>query len=301
MPARPSIIESRRSRRVRFPGGNGFDLAGIVDLPTAGPHEFVGDGDAPPEETIKEAVAVDAVAQRSPVVVFSHCFTCNKDLKAIVRLGRALAGEGIAVLRYDMTGLGSSDGDFSHSNFTTNLADLRAAIDFATQELGPVTGLLGHSFGGAASLAVAGDVAQLPPSLRAVASLAAPSDTQHLAALMVKMNPAIGSVGAGEVEIGGRRWTIRREMLDDFRSHRLDRLIANISLPLMLLHSPVDRTVGFDHALRIMQLASGRRDASLASAVSLVALDGADHLLSENPDDLSYVAGLLASFFWRHC
>jgi len=300
MPTRPSIIESRRSRRVRFPGGNGFDLAGIVDLSTAGPHEFVGDGDAPREETAEETVAVDAVAQRSPVVVFSHCFTCNKDLKAIVRLGRALAGEGIAVLRYDMTGLGSSDGDFSHSNFTTNLADLRAAIDFATRELGPVTGLLGHSFGGAASLAVAGDVAGLPPSLRAVASLAAPSDTQHLATLMVKMNPAIGSEGAGEVEIGGRRWTIRREMLDDFRSHRLDRLIANISLPLMLLHSPVDRTVGFDHALRIMQLASVRRDASPPPAVSLVALDGADHLLSENPDDLSYVAGLLASFFWRH-
>jgi putative redox protein len=104
----------------------------------------------------------------------------------------------------------------------------------------------------------------------------------------------------GEVEIGGRRWTLRREMLDDFRSHQLDRLIANISLPLMLLHSPVDRTVGFDHALRIMQLASVRRDGSPASAVSLVALDGADHLLAENPDDLSYVAGLLASFFWRH-
>ena len=300
MPARPSIVESRRSRRVRFPGGNGFDLAGIVDLPTAGPHDFVGDGDAPREETREEITPFEGSAKRSPVVVFSHCFTCNKDLKAIVRLGRALAGEGIAVLRYDMTGLGNSDGDFSRTNFTTNIADLRAAIGFAAQELGPVTGLLGHSFGGAASLAVAGDIAGLPPSLSAVASLAAPSDTQHLATLMVKMNPAIQSEGAGDVEIGGRRWTIRREMLDDFRSHHLDRLIANISLPLMLLHSPVDRTVGFDHALRIMQLASVHRDGSLPSAVSLVALDGADHLLAKNTDDLSYVAGLLASFFWRH-
>ncbi len=296
MPARPSLVESRRSRRVRFRGGNGFDLAGIVDLPTAGPHEFVGDGDTPREQI----AAVDDPLQQPPVVVFSHCFTCNKDLKAIVRLGRALAGEGIAVLRYDMTGLGNSDGDFSRTNFTSNLADLRAAIDFAAGELGLVTGLLGHSFGGAASLAVAGNAAGLPPSLRAVAALAAPSDTQHLAALMVKINPAIQSEGAGEVEIGGRRWTLRREMLDDFRSHQLDQLIANISLPLMLLHSPVDRTVGFDHALRIMQLASVRRDGSPASAVSLVALDNADHLLAENPDDLSYVAGLLASFFWRH-
>jgi len=275
MSHRPSVIESRRSRRVRFPGGNGFDLAGIVDLPTAKPHAL-------------------------PVVVFSHCFTCNKDLKAIVRIGRALAGEGIAVLRYDMTGLGNSDGDFSHTNFTTNIADLHAAINFATTELGPVTGLLGHSFGGAASLATAGDATRLPQSIRAVASLAAPSDTQHLATLMVQMNPAIENEGAGEVEIGGRRWMIRRQMLDDFRSHHLDRLISKISLPLMLLHSPVDRTVGFDHALRIMQLASVHRDGSQPPAVSLVALDGADHLLAENPDDLGYVAGLLASFFWRH-
>jgi len=296
MPDRPLLVESRRSRRVRFTGGNGFDLAGIVDLPTAGPHEFVGDGDTPREDS---AAVINSLDQ-PPVVVFSHCFTCNKDLKAIVRLGRALAGEGIAVLRYDMTGLGNSDGDFSRTNFTTNLADLRAAIDFAAGELGPVTGLLGHSFGGAASLAVAGHPTGLPPSLRAVAALAAPSDTQHLAALMLKMNPAIQTEGAGEVEIGGRRWMIRREMLDDFRSHQLDRLIGNLSLPLMLLHSPVDRTVGFDHALRIMQLASSRRDNAKPSATSLVALDGADHLLAENPDDLSYVAGLLASFFWRY-
>lgn len=297
MPARPSLVESRRSRRVRFPGGNGYDLAGIVDLPTAGPHDFVGDGDAPGEEP----APIDAPPQQSPVVVFSHCFTCNKDLKAIVRLGRSLAGEGIAVLRYDMTGLGNSDGDFSRTNFTTNIADLHAAINFANQELGPVTGLLGHSFGGAASLAVAGDGSGLPQSLRAIAALAAPSDTQHLAALMLKMNPAIQSEGAGEVEIGGRRWTIRREMLDDFRSHQLDRLIGNISVPLMLLHSPVDRTVGFDHALRIMQLASVRREGMPSpAATSLVALDGADHLLAESTEDLSYVAGLLASFFWRH-
>lgn len=296
MPDRPNATESRRSHRVRFPGGNGFDLAGIIDVPTTGPHEFVGDSDSPREEPASD----QALLRPSPVVVFSHCFTCNKDLKAIVRLGRALAGEGIAVLRYDMTGLGNSDGDFSRTNFSTNLADLRAAIDFASRMLGPVTGLLGHSFGGAASLAVAGGASGLPASLRAVAALAAPSDTQHLAALMARMNPAIQSEGAGEVEIGGRRWTIRQEMLDDFRSHQLESLISNIAVPLMLLHSPVDRTVSFDHAIRIMQLASTGRDGKATTPVSLVALDGADHLLAENPEDLTYVAGLLASFFWRH-
>lgn len=292
-----SISESRRSHRVRFPGGNGFELAGIVDLPSdqgSRPRE-VASG---PTDGLK---SVSAGSPSHPVVVFSHCFTCNKDLKAIVRLGRLLAGLGVAVLRYDMTGLGNSAGDFSETNFSTNLADLRAAIDYATRAIGSVTGLLGHSFGGAASLAIAGDVTRLPSSIQSVAALAAPSDTQHLAALMMKMNPAIQSAGSGEVEIGGRRWTIRREMLEDFRSHRLDQAISKVAVPLMLLHSPVDRTVGFDHALRIMQLASSRRDSSaMAPPVSLVALDGADHLLAENPHDLHYVAGLLASFFWRH-
>jgi putative redox protein len=288
----PNQPESRRSRRVRFTGGNGYDLAGIIDYPVGGPHEFAGDdpihGHQPTPPTDR------------PVVVFSHCFTCNKDLKASVRLGRALAGEGIAVLRYDMTGLGNSDGDFSQTSFTTNLADLRAAVAFATQELGPVTGLFGHSFGGAASLAIAGDDDGPPPNVRAVASLAAPSDTQHLAKLMVQKNPVIESQGIGEVVIGGRRWAIRREMLDDFRRHRLEERISRIAVPLMLLHSPVDTTVGFDHATRILQLASLRRDASSPPPVSLVALDGADHLLADNPDDLVYVAGLLAAFFWRH-
>ncbi len=119
----------------------------------------------------------------------------TKDLKAIVRVARAMAESGVVVLRYDMTGLGGSSGDFSQTNFTTNLADLRAAIEFAASELGPVTGLLGHSFGGAAALAIAGQSDDLPnpslSSLAAVATLAAPSDTQHLAALMEFRNPLL--------------------------------------------------------------------------------------------------------------
>src|SRR5690606_16727466 len=138
----------------------------------------------------------------SPLVVLSHCFTCNKDLKALVRIGRALAGAGVTVLRYDMTGLGGSDGDFSHTNFTSNLADLRAAIAWAQATLGPVTGLLGHSFGGAATLALGGSPDLLPASVGGIATLAAPSDTAHLADLMVRMNPAIETQGHGEVEIG---------------------------------------------------------------------------------------------------
>lgn len=277
---------TRISRRVEFAGGSGFDLAGIVD------------------QVVVDAASKDGAIRDqspSPVIVFSHCFTCNKDLKAIVRTSRALAASGITVLRYDMTGLGGSDGDFSQTNFTTNIADLRAAIRFATAELGPVTGLVGHSFGGAASLAVAGDPQGLESSLRGIATLAAPSDTQHLAELMDMMNPEIAGRGAGEVEIGGRRWTIRREMTADFRSHRLGELIARVAVPLMVLHSPADRTVAFDEAIRIFQLASTRPVGVTPPAVSLVALDGADHLLANNANDLVYVAELLSAFFRRHC
>jgi putative redox protein len=258
-------------------GGNGFNLAGIVDSATP---QDVG---------------------TSPVVVFSHCFTCNKDLKAIVRISRALAAAGVTVLRYDMTGLGGSDGDFSWTNFSTNVADLRAAIRFANQELGPVTALVGHSFGGAASLAVAGSPEFVESrTIAAVATLAAPSDTQHLADLMDRRNPKIAKEGFGDVEIGGRSWTIRREMTADFRSHRLSDQITRLQKPLMIFHSPADETVDFDQAMRIYQLASLRPSAVTPPPVSLICLEGADHLLATQPEDLQYVTALLAAFFKRH-
>ncbi len=235
-----------------------------------------------------------------PVVVFSHCFTCNKDLKAIVRISRALAESEIAVLRYDMTGLGGSEGDFSATTFTTNLADLRAAIRFATTELGTVTALLGHSFGGAASLAVAAEPTRHHDldGLGAVVTLSAPSDTQHLAVLLARMDPAIERAGRGMVTIGGREWTIRREMLEDFRSHDLPRIVGRIETPTLLMHSPADETVGFDHALRLMGLIQSAPDRS--TPVSLISIADADHLLANTVADLSFVASTSAAFIRRY-
>lgn len=209
---------------------------------------------------------------------------------------------GVRVLRYDMTGLGGSDGDFSRTNFTTNIADLRAAIGFAATNLGPVTALIGHSFGGAASLAVAGHASlanDVDPisTIRCVTTLAAPSDTKHLATLLSTMNPAIGNEGTGEVVIGGVLWTIRDQMLEDFRKHDLPGLISQIRLPVLLFQSPVDATVGFDHALRIMTLiqsASGGH-----GSASLAVLDTADHLLT-NSDDIEYVTAATSAFIRRH-
>lgn len=281
------------SYRVRFPGGlQGVRLAGIIDRPN--------DSDRlNPETTV-------------PVAVFSHCFTCNKDLKATVRISRALAKLGVAVLRYDMTGLGSSEGDFSKTNFKTNLSDLHAAIRFATSELGAVTSLIGHSFGGVASLVAAAKSSQadstefgesgLLSELRFVATLAAPSDTQHLATLLSRMNPEIETQGEGDVTIGGVTWTIHRQMLEDFRSQDVTAWLPKVQCPVLLLHSPVDETVSIDHALRLMSLIQTDRtdDQSKLTPVSLVALPGADHLLANHPGDLAFVARLLAAWCHRY-
>ena len=262
---------ARKSYRVSFPSGNGQErLTGIIDRPDD--------------------------SESHPVLVFSHCFTCNKDLKSTVRIARALAELGVAVLRFDMTGLGGSSGDFSETNFSTNCDDLKAAIRFAHQELGAVTGLMGHSFGGAASLALAGDwPAEFAP-LRALITLAAPSDTVHLANLLAKMDPTIESDGVGEVSIGGFQWQIRRATLEDFRQHELTNAITKIQCPTMVIHSAADTTVSFDHAIRIVGLI---QSSPAKSAVSLMSLYEADHLVS-NADDITHIANCVASFLVRY-
>lgn len=269
---------ARKSYRVNFPGGNGYQLAGIVDRP------------APPS---------DSSPQDTLIVVFSHCFTCNKDLKAIVRISRALSEQGITVLRYDMTGLGGSSGDFARTNFTTNQADLAAAIRFAEKELGSVTALMGHSFGGAVSLAHAGNPADSPATeLKAVVTLAAPSDTRHLADLLARRDPDIEKLGRGSVTIGGINWEIEQQMLADFRTHDLPAMIPDIKAATLLFHSPNDETVNFDHALRIMGLMQNAP--GTPNVPSLIALQNADHLLVKNPSDLQFVADTTAAFLQRY-
>ncbi|MEM9646734.1 MAG: alpha/beta fold hydrolase [Planctomycetota bacterium] len=264
---------ARRSYRVNFTGGSGFQLAGIVDKDDS----------------------VDA----APVAVFSHCFTCNKDLKAIVRISRGLAEAGLTVLRFDMTGLGGSEGDFSETNFTSNVADLHAAIEFASDELGPVQSLIGHSFGGAASLHVASTASKTPSlgRLSSLVTLAAPSDTRHLGELLIRMSPEIESVGEGNVTIGGRTWLIKRQMVEDFFSHDLTAAIPKIETAALILHSPIDETVHYDHAVRIQTLLNTRADGPILG--SLVSLIDADHLLARNSDDLLLVTDLLSAFIRR--
>lgn len=290
----------RKSYRVEFEGGSGFPLAGIIDRP-------VTHADDATDTSLPDGV---------PVAVFSHCFTCSKDLKAITRISRRLAELGVAVLRFDMTGLGGSDGEFSNTHFSSNLADLAAAIRFARSELGTVRGLIGHSFGGAASLGIASGLAfestELSSanlsganlsdsdreSIGAVITIAAPSDTQHLATLLEAMNPAIAAEGVGDVVIGGRTWTIRREMTDNFRKHRLADQLNQIRCPVLAFHSPVDQTVSYDHALRIAGLIEDREG---LPGCSVVTLAGSDHLFVKNPNDAIFVAETASAFLRRYC
>lgn len=251
----------RQSKRVKFSNGRGETLAGIVDFPTTAPRSWG---------------------------VFTHCFTCTKDLKAIVRISRRLAERGIGVLRFDCTGLGESEGDFAAANFSTTCQDLEMAARFLAAEFGPPQLLIGHSFGGAASLVCANRI----PTLRAVATIAAPSDTRHLAVHIDRQNPRIELDGQGDFSVGGQTYRLRRQLLEDLKAFNMEVELARMRLPLLVFHSPIDETLAIDHAWRLLNSVSGPR--------SLVMLDGADHLLVNQPHDVTFVADLLATWAERY-
>jgi len=245
------------SQRVNFNNHAGTQLAGIVDLPTESPRGFA---------------------------LFAHCFTCTKDLKAIVKISRRLATHGIGVLRFDFTGLGDSQGDFSNSNIESNLSDIAAANQWLSQEHQPPKLLIGHSLGGAAMMAMAGEI----ESAKSLVTLAAPSCTKHLAKFLDSQNPEIRKTGVGAVTIGGRSHTMRTQLLDSLSEFDLKPLIEKISIPHLILHSPMDQTLAFRHAEEIFAWTGGSK--------SLITLDGSDHLLVKQSGDVNYVGDLIATW-----
>jgi uncharacterized OsmC-like protein/alpha-beta hydrolase superfamily lysophospholipase len=219
--------------------------------------------------------------------LFAYCFTCGKDNLAARRIAEALTARGIAVLRFDFTGLGSSEGDFANTHFSSNVADLVAAADHLRKTRRAPALLIGHSLGGAAVLAAAAAV----PETRAVVTIAAPSDPGHVTGLFRERVDAIRERGHGEVEIGGRRFRIRREFLDDVAEHRLLERVKDLRKALLIFHSPVDATVGIENASKIFIAAKHPK--------SFVSLADADHLLSRRGDAL-YVANVLAAWAERY-
>ena len=250
----------RNSEKVFFKNDAGVKLCGIIDSPKG---------------------------EDRAVALFSHCFTCTKDLKAIVRISRQLAELGVAVLRFDFTGLGDSGGDFSDSNFDSTCDDVRAAFAFVADRLQPPALLLGHSLGGAAMMAVAGEF----DSVQALATIASPSSTKHLAEYLEKTNPAIVGSGAGEVEIGGRTYTLQKQLIDNLRQTDLAASIAELTVPHLILHPLDDQTLPYWHAEKLFELTGGPG--------SLITLDESDHLLVERDGEGEFVGELINLWFQR--
>ncbi|HSY57549.1 MAG TPA: bifunctional alpha/beta hydrolase/OsmC family protein [Bradyrhizobium sp.] len=248
------------TERFQFEGSEGQQLAAALDTPNGPARAYA---------------------------LFAHCFTCGKDVLAAKRIAVALSAKGIAVLRFDFTGLGSSEGDFANSTFSSNVADLVRAADHLRKTFQAPALLIGHSLGGAAVLAAASQI----PEANAVVTIAAPSDPTHVMGQFADSIEKIRKDGQAEVSLAGRPFTIKREFLDDIAEHGLMAHIAGLHKALLVMHAPTDDTVGIDNATRIFVTAKHPK--------SFVSLAGADHLLS-NRRDSAYVADVIAAWASRY-
>ena len=248
------------TERFQFTGEGGHQLSAALELPDGEPAAFA---------------------------LFAHCFTCGKDTLAAKRISVALAAKGIAVLRFDFTGLGSSEGEFANSTFSSNVADLVRAADHLRATRKAPSILIGHSLGGAAILAAAGHI----PEAKAVATIAAPSDPAHVTGLFKEHIDTIRTQGEVEVSLAGRPFRIKREFLDDIAEHELMKDVTGLHKALLVMHSPVDDTVGIDNATKLF--------VSARHPKSYVSLDHADHLLTK-PADALYAADVIAAWTSRY-
>ncbi len=247
--------------KVTFTNTEGQTLSGRLELPAdQHPHNFV---------------------------LFAHCFTCNKNLGAVRNISRGLTSQGFAVLRFDFTGLGESEGDFADTNFSGNVGDLVAAADFLKREYLAPTLLVGHSLGGAAAIFAAAEI----DSIKAVATIGAPSNPKHVKHLLKSSLEDIKANGKAVVNLSGRDFTIKKQFLDDLDTKSLPEVAKNLNKALLVMHSPQDTTVGIKNAEEIYIAAKHPK--------SFVTLDGADHLLMQKRDSV-YAGKVVAGWSSRY-
>jgi uncharacterized OsmC-like protein/esterase/lipase len=249
-----------RSERFEFPNAKGEKLAGVLDLPLGEPTGFA---------------------------LFAHCFTCGKDIRAAKVIAERLSVHGIAVLRFDFTGLGGSEGEFANTHFSSNVDDLVTAADHLRKTRSAPALLIGHSLGGAAVLAAAHRIEEA----RAVVTVGAPCDPSHVTGLFKEHVGKIKEQGEVEVALAGRPFRITRAFIDDVAEQKLQDYIASLRKALLIFHSPTDAIVGIDNASHIFTAAKHPK--------SFVSLAGADHLLSKKSDAI-YVANLIAAWAERY-
>jgi alpha/beta superfamily hydrolase len=248
------------SRKITFVGANGAELAARLDLPAGAARAYA---------------------------IFAHCFTCSKDAKAATFLSATLVEQGIAMLRFDFTGLGGSGGDFANTNFSSNVADLVAAADYVHANHGLPEILIGHSLGGAAVLAAASKIAEA----RAIATINAPFDPAHVLRMMASARPEIETAGEAEVTLGGRRFRVGKQFIEDIGQHPVTEGLKRMQKALLVMHAPLDATVGIDNASNIFLAARHPK--------SFLSLDGADHMLSRR-EDATYAGSVLAAWAARY-
>ena len=249
-----------KSEKLTFPGSSGGQLAARLELPAGPPRAYA---------------------------LFAHCFTCTKDIFAASRIAASLAEQGIAVLRFDFTGLGASEGDFANTNFSSNVEDLVRAADYLRETRQAPKLIIGHSLGGAAVLAAAGQV----PEAVAVATIGAPAEPAHVAHHFTGSREEIEAEGEAEVLLVGRPFRIKKQFLEDIEAQRLESAIAGMRKALIVFHAPRDQTVGIENAGKIFGAAKHPK--------SFVSLDDADHLLSRKADAI-YVANVLGAWAARY-
>ncbi len=225
--------------------------------------------------------------QPKAFALFAHCFTCNKNLLAVTNISRALTDNGIAVLRFDFTGLGESEGEFSDTNFSTNVEDLVQGANYLAEHYQPPQIIIGHSLGGAAVLQAAAKLS----FVKAVVTVGAPSNPPHVQHLLKNSLEEIRESGEAIVNLAGRSFTIKKQFLDDLDGRNMQNIIKNLNKALLVLHSPQDNTVAINNAAEIYQAARHPK--------SFISLDGADHLLT-NKEDSIYVGQLIASWSSRY-
>lgn len=247
-------------QRITFPGHDGNMLAARLDLPD-GPH--------------------------LATALFAHCFTCGKDIPAARRIAARLAGMGIAVLRFDFTGLGHSEGEFANTSFTSNVDDLIAGCSYLQSKGMPPSLMIGHSLGGAAVLKAAAQLEEI----KAVATLGAPFDPAHVTHNFAQALPEIAQKGSAEVSLGGRPFTIGKTFVDDVAQESLSPAIASLNAALLVLHAPRDAIVSIDNAGQIFTAAKHPK--------SFVTLDDADHLITR-ATDAEYAADVIATWATRY-
>jgi putative redox protein len=249
------------SKSVQFTNAAGQQLAARLDLPVnQHPHTFA---------------------------LFAHCFTCNKNLTAVHNISRALNLQGIAVLRFDFTGLGESEGDFADTNFSSNVEDLVEAAQFLTKNYQAPGIIIGHSLGGAAVVCAAVVCA----AVKAVVTIGAPYDPAHVEHLLSQKIDDIESEGIAEVRIGGRPFTVKKQFLEDIREQSLSEKLARLNKALLILHSPQDLIVSIENAANMYHAARHPK--------SFITLDGADHLLS-NKKDSFYAGDIIACWVRKY-